>query len=174
MTRRVFRAAGLCVSTLVLTAHACGTASGAETKRSRVGDWVVECSTEAPKKCDATQIVVDRRKRQLLKLTLRASARDPYLEVVAPLGLNIMVGVKLIHGKTKDGKKNLAYDLQLVDCYRDGCRSVLALDEKTYKALGGATQIAVQFQDSKSAKGIVLQASATGLPEAVKAVQPPE
>jgi invasion protein IalB len=120
-------------------------------------DWVRECrDVNGAKRCSLRQTILDGKKRRIVEFRAARSAKTAFLEIRLPLGLSIPFGVSL------DLSDKVKLPTQLVDCNAGGCRSVIALDDKTLAQLKDAKSLAVSFQDSKTGKIITISGSPKG------------
>ena len=128
-------------------------------------DWVLSCQPAAAKqRCALIQIVRDTKNRRIIQIMAKRNGPAAYLELTVPLGISIPYGVSL------DLSDTVKLPTHLADCDPAGCRSVLALDEKTLTQIKSAKTLSVTFQDSKSGKTITISASPTGFEQGIAMV----
>jgi invasion protein IalB len=131
-------------------------------KSETFADWVRECRSVQDKSvCTLRQTVRDAKKRRIVELIAARSPKTAFLEIKLPLGISIPHGVSL------DLADNVKIPTQLVDCGATGCRSVVALDEKTMAQIKVAKGLSVSFQDSKSGKLITIGGSLKGFNDGI-------
>jgi invasion protein IalB len=132
-------------------------------KSEPFADWVRECRAIKDNKnvCTLRQTVRDGKKRRIIEFVAARTPKTAFLEIKLPLGVSIPYGVTL------NLADNIKLPTQLVDCNLGGCRSVIALDDKTLGQLKGAKSLGVSFQDSRSGKVITIGGSIKGFNDAL-------
>lgn len=154
-----------------LISIACSTAaaepatSGTPAQGIAFTDWRLTCYGGTEKqRCSLSQTVDDAKGRRIIELAAKRAGPAAYLELRVPIGISIPFGVSL------DLSDTLKLQTQLVDCDRDGCLSVLALNDKNLPQIKTAKTLAVTFQDSKSGKVISISGSAKGFEQGIAMV----
>ncbi len=128
-------------------------------------DWRLTCSGGTEKQtCALIQTVRDAKNSRIIQIAAKRAGAAAYLEFIVPLGISIPFGVSL------DLSDTLKLQTQLVDCVSDGCRAVLALDDKNLPQIKSAKILAVTFQDSKSGKIISISGSVKGFEQGLAMV----
>lgn len=146
------------------------TSTIARAERITFGDWVLECkpvgeAASAHRACQLRQSLTDQKARRLLEIVALKRGATATLEVVAPLGLSILYGIRL----QIDGL-SVPQPMQLVSCEPDGCRALLPLTGPLILKLKATKRVSVSFQDAKSGKTAAIEGSVNGLAQGLAMV----
>lgn len=110
------------------------------------------------------QKIVDRRGRRIVAIEIINRGVQAFAQIFVPLGIYIPAGVAV---RVDDGAP---IPTNVVDCDRQGCRSVVALDATAITAMRKGGRLAVVFVDSKSGKRLTVTGSLKGFTAASNGV----
>ena len=136
-------------------------------KGTSFGDWIIDCQSDAPERCFASQTLVQGDKENPV---MRVNAGplgtkgEPFLIVMLPLGFFLPAGVV---ARIDEGASS---PLSVQRCVATGCVASIPLSGELLKSLGGGQRLQIGYMPQPDGRTLVVPVSLKGFKAAYGAV----
>lgn len=164
------------IATAAAMVFAAGVASAQEAQRpaptptlnKQVGDWTVQCFSEAGMtNCRMNEMLVNKKTgMRVLSITVLylPDQKRALIEALVPLNVALQNGVSVNTDTFKSG--TLQYNI----CVSQGCQTLFPATDDIVKSLGSATKGTVQVVDFNSGKKVSIAFPLNGFSEAYQTI----